>query len=179
MLENKEDEWQRLEEARERFIHELSKNIYLYGISESVGRLYGTVLFAESPMTLDQMSQELKMSKTSMSTGIRALLEANMVERVWQKGVRKDLYETENDWYKSFSTVFVKRWRTSVDNNLKAVYKLRSTLAELSGTEDETLQKTIETDTAKLDHAQRYYEWLQEVIALFESEEIFKIIPKK
>ena len=83
-----QDEWNKLEEARDRFIQEISKNMYLYGITESIGRLYGTVFFAEEPMTLDEMSKELGMSKTSMSTGIRMLSESDMVERVWRKGVK-------------------------------------------------------------------------------------------
>ncbi|KMK77761.1 GbsR/MarR family transcriptional regulator [Alkalihalobacillus pseudalcaliphilus] len=171
--------WEKLEQAREEFSHELSKNIHMYGISQSVGRLYGTVLFAEEPMTLDEMSQSIGMSKTSMSTGIRTLLEANMVDRAWQKGVRKDLYQSEDDWYKSFSTVFVKRWRNSVDNNLKAVEQHCSTLESLSNFEDESLQNAVQNDLIKMEHARNYYSWLNEVIHLFESGEIYNIIPKK
>ncbi|WP_353626298.1 hypothetical protein [Bacillus sp. JCM 19041] len=46
------------------------------------------------------------MSKTSMSTGIRQLAEANMAKKVWRKGVRKDLYTGEEDWYESFVAIF-------------------------------------------------------------------------
>ncbi len=174
-----EQEWNQLEYIREEFIHELSKNMYLYGISQSVGRLYGTVLFSDKPMNLDEMSQSLGMSKTSMSTGIRALLEANMVDRVWQRGTRKDLYQAEEDWYKSFSTVFLKRWRTSVDNNLKAVKKMREALNQFDCSPNEEIKRAIESDRAKLEYAQQYYEWLQEVILLFETEKIYQIVPKK
>ncbi|KGA98798.1 transcriptional regulator [Alkalihalobacillus alcalophilus ATCC 27647 = CGMCC 1.3604] len=180
MVEKKEhSDWEKLELAREEFSHELSKNIHMYGITQSVGRLYGTVLFANDPMTLDEMSQAIGMSKTSMSTGIRTLLDANMVDRVWQKGVRKDLYQSEEDWYKSFSAVFVKRWRTSVDNNLKAVEQHCLILKALSNNEDEELQQAIQNDYQKMDHAKKYYQWLQDVIHLFESGEIYNIIPKK
>lgn len=179
MSEKSAEEWEKLEQAREQFIHELSKNMYLYGISQSIGRLYGTVLFSDKPMTLDEMSTSLGMSKTSMSTGIRTLLEANMVDRVWQKGIRKDLYQPEEDWYKSFSTVFVTRWRTSVDNNLKAVKKMRQALNDLNDTDNEEVKEALCADLDKLDHAQKYYEWLQEVILLFENDEIYNIVPKK
>ncbi|GAF64199.1 GbsR/MarR family transcriptional regulator [Alkalihalobacillus trypoxylicola] len=170
---------EKLYQSREAFSHELSKNIHMYGITQSIGRLYGTVLFADEPMTLDDMSQAVGMSKTSMSTGIRTLLEANMVDRGWQKGVRKDLYQPEMDWYKSFSTVFVKRWKNSVDNNLKAVEKHENLLTQLVDTEDEHLKAMILSDLNKMSHARKYYQWLQEVIQLFESEEIYNIVPKK
>ncbi|WP_139367533.1 GbsR/MarR family transcriptional regulator [Bacillus alkalicellulosilyticus] len=169
-----------LEKARNRFTQEISKNMDLYGIHQSIGRLYGTVFFSEEPMTLDEMSKELGMSKTSMSTGIRALSDANMVERVWQKGVRKDLYQAEEDWYKSFSAVFVNRWRVAVDENLKAVEQLRKTLQDIENqTTDETIKQRISVDLEKAEKADKYYQWLGEVINLFENGEIYKIVPKK
>ncbi|WP_338001133.1 GbsR/MarR family transcriptional regulator [Shouchella clausii] len=99
---------QQLQEIREQFIHELSTNFHLYGINESVGRLYGTLLFENDTLTLDEMSRRLGMSKTSMSTGIRQLVDANMARKVWKKGVRKDLYIGEEDWYASFIAIFSK-----------------------------------------------------------------------
>lgn len=168
----------RLEAARDRFISEIAKNIHLYDLSPSTGRLYGTVFFSEEPMTLDEMSEQMGMSKTSMSTGIRSLVDANMVERVWEKGIRKDLYKTENDWYKSFSTVFIKRWRQATEMNLEAIRETEDQLRKiyLDTTEDEIRQK-VEIDLNKLTHAREYYEWLNEVIALFETGKIFDIVP--
>lgn len=173
-------ECDQIEEARQIFIQELSQNMHHYGITESIGRLYGTVLFAEHPLTLDEMSTSLGMSKTSMSTGIRVLMEANMVDKAWQKGVRKDLYQPIDDWYRSFSTVFVKRWQTSVENNLLAVHQMRDTLVQLKESQDqmETTNR-IDTDLEKLNHAENYYKWLTEVTELFESGEIYELIPKK
>lgn len=175
-----QDEWNKLEEARDRFIQEISKNMYLYGITESIGRLYGTVFFAEEPMTLDEMSKELGMSKTSMSTGIRMLSESDMVERVWRKGVRKDLYECEEDWYKAFSALFVNRWRTALNDNLEAANELYDMLTMLEKeTESEEFLNVLEIDKEKIIKAKNYYEWLNQVIQLFESGEIYKIVPKK
>ncbi|TSB48149.1 GbsR/MarR family transcriptional regulator [Alkalicoccobacillus porphyridii] len=176
-------ECDQIEQAREIFIQELAQNMHHYGISESIGRLYGTVLFAEHPLTLDEMSQSLGMSKTSMSTGIRVLMEADMVDKTWKKGVRKDLYQPVDDWYKSFSTVFVKRWKTSVEDNLLAVHQMRDTLLHLKNNEhfkaSSSSNERINTDLKKLDHAENYYKWLSEVTELFESGEIFDLIPKK
>lgn len=171
---------EQLKAARGRFISEIAKNIHLYDLSPSTGRLYGTVFFSEEPMTLDEMSEEMGMSKTSMSTGIRSLLEANMVERVWEKGIRKDLYQTEEDWYKSFSTVFIKRWRQATEMNLEAIGETEDQLQNLY---EETLQdeikEKVELDLKKLAQSREYYEWLNDVIALFESGEIYNIVPKR
>ncbi|WP_280771321.1 GbsR/MarR family transcriptional regulator [Salipaludibacillus daqingensis] len=175
-----EEDLLRLEEARNKFISEIAKNIHLYNISSSVGRLYGTVFFAETPMTLDEMSQSLGMSKTSMSTGIRALSEANMVERVWEKGIRKDLYKTEDDWYKSFSNVFITRWRNATELNMSAIKDSKKMMKELyNESNDESIKEKVDRDMEKLTKAEAYYEWLNEVVALFDTGEIFDIVPKK
>ena len=42
----------------------------LYGITRSAGILYGTMYLNEE-MTLDEMREELQMSKPSMSTGVK------------------------------------------------------------------------------------------------------------
>ncbi|RKL65117.1 GbsR/MarR family transcriptional regulator [Salipaludibacillus neizhouensis] len=174
------EEQQKLYDARERFITEIAKNIHLYNINSSVGRLYGTVFFAEKPMTLDDMSSSLGMSKTSMSTGIRALTDANMVERVWEKGIRKDLYKTEDDWYKSFSNVFITRWRNSTELNMRAIKETKESMEELlDKSENDDIINSAELDLEKLNGAEAYYEWLTDVISLFETDEIFKIIPKR
>ena len=173
-------EQEQLDAARGRFISEIAKNIHLYDLPPSIGRLYGTVFFSEDPMTLDEMSEEMGMSKTSMSTGIRSLVDADMVERVWEKGVRKDLYKTEEDWYKSFSTVFIKRWRNATETNLEAIGETEEMLNALKerADHDEVIEK-VNNDLEKLHRARKYYEWLNEVIALFETGEIFEIVPKK
>ncbi|WP_252315682.1 GbsR/MarR family transcriptional regulator [Sinobaca sp. H24] len=169
-----------LEQIRHQFISVIAQNMGLYNISETNGRLYGTVLFAERPMTLDEMSDALSMSKMSMSTGIRSLMEASMVERVWEKGVRKDLYQTEQDWYKSFTSVFVTRWREATDNNhqaaLQALKELRRLLL-LCEREEHT--EMIHMDIDKLEGAVEYYEWLDEVILIFESGKIFDWVPRR
>ncbi|SDO32586.1 GbsR/MarR family transcriptional regulator [Alkalicoccus daliensis] len=169
-----------LDKARDRFITEIANNVHLYDITNSIGRLYGTIFFAEKPMTLDEMSESLGMSKTSMSTGVRALSEANMIEKAWEKGVRKDLYRTNPDWYKSFSTVFIKRWSQSAAKNHQALCDTKQKLQELSKNADsEEVKHKASLDLEKLRSAEAYYEWLNEVISLFETGEIFNIVPKR
>ncbi len=183
MMDNNVQElqdYEKLKKARDRFVSEVAKNIHLYDISHSVGRLYGTVFFSEDAMTLDEMSDALGMSKTSMSTGIRSLVEANMVERVWEKGIRKDLYKTEDDWYKSFSNVFINRWRNATEQNTIAIQETKEMLQELNDTTgSDHLKQLIKSDLTKLKQAEAYYTWLDDVISLFETGEIFDIVPKR
>lgn len=61
---------QHIEEAKDLVINSIGETMDLYGINRSVGNLYGIMVF-EGSMTLDEMRQQLQMSKPSMSTGVK------------------------------------------------------------------------------------------------------------
>lgn len=175
-----QQEWDKLEQVREKVIHSIAQNMDLYGITSSIGRLYGTMFFQHQAMTLDEMRDALGMSKTSMSTGVRALLEINMVQKTWKKGVRKDLYTVEDDWYKSFIDLFTTKWRKGIEMNEEQINEAKQDLDQLAlNTQDDKLKMVVEQDLEKLKHAMEYYNWLERLVKSFESGEIFEFIPKK
>ncbi|WP_201779293.1 GbsR/MarR family transcriptional regulator [Guptibacillus hwajinpoensis] len=172
-----EDE--KLENARERVIDSISKNMDIYSVTPSVGRLYGAMFFEKEPMTLDEMKDKLQMSKTSMSTGVRTLLDLNMIEKVWRKGERKDLYEVKSDWYQTFTDFFCIHWRKGIEMNRDACKESITELMELL--EDDIPHEkriTAQEDLDRMSYALGYYEWLNKVVDLFESREIFDVIDK-
>ncbi|MED4531356.1 GbsR/MarR family transcriptional regulator [Metabacillus fastidiosus] len=171
----------KLNKARERVIKAISQNLNLYGISPSIGRLWGLLYFQNEPMTLDDMKLELGMSKTSMSTSVRSLTDLNMVNKVWKKGVRKDLYEVEEDWHQNFIDFFSTKWRNGVSMNIAAIEKSLNELKELLDIQDldNEILREINSDIEKLNKALDYYDWLNRLIDSLESHEIFEFIPKK
>jgi DNA-binding transcriptional regulator GbsR (MarR family) len=174
------DELQRLERARERVVESISNNMNLYGVTPSIGRLYGMMYFHNQPMTLDEMKEHLGMSKTSMSTSVRALLDLKMVEKVWKKGVRKDLYAVEEDWYQTFIELFCIKWRAGVSLNISAIRKSLDDLDQLMDVENTSdhIREQAVIDKQKLQRALEYYLWLNRLVDSFESQEIFDFIPK-
>jgi len=174
-----EENWAKYEETIEKFIQVIAKNMNLYGITSSVGRLYGALYFADRPMTLDDMRDALEMSKTSMSTGVRALAEMKMVEPAYKKGIRKDLYKSEEDWYKSFTSLFGNKWEKSTQSNLEEAEETIEELKQLKEeVDDPELVGKIDKDIDRLLYARDYYMWLLQFINVVESGEIFKYVPK-
>lgn len=172
-------DWDRYEETIDKFIQVIAKNMNVYGITSSVGRLYGVLYFSDKALTLDDMREELEMSKTSMSTGVRALSEMKMVESTFRRGIRKDLYETEDDWYKSFTSLFGNRWRQHTETNIEEADEAIEELATLSEeVADETLREKINRDIERLRYAKNYYKWLMRFIQVVETGEIFDYIPR-
>lgn len=177
--QQKNQDWNKYEETIEKFIQVIAKNMSLYGITASVGRLYGVLYFSDEPMTLDDMRDALEMSKTSMSTGVRALSEMKMVEPAYKKGVRKDLYKSEEDWYKSFTSLFGNRWRHHTETNIEEADEAIEELEKLARiTDDENLKEKIQKDIDRLEYAKNYYQWLMKFIRVVESGKIFDYIPR-
>jgi DNA-binding transcriptional regulator GbsR (MarR family) len=175
------NDYEKLLKARERCIDSMAQNMNLYGITPSIGRLYGLLYFSEEPMTLDKMKDELGMSKTSMSTSVRQLQELNMVEKVWKKGERKDLYNSSDDWYQSFTDLFSIKWRAGISLNISSINKSLKDLNELidSPTTEEGIRAEAKIDSDKLQYALEYYDWLNRLVDSLETNEIFNFIPKK
>ncbi|UOQ43517.1 GbsR/MarR family transcriptional regulator [Halobacillus salinarum] len=172
-------DWTRYEDTIEQFIQVIAKNMNLYGVTPSIGRLYGVLYFSDEPMTLDDMREALEMSKTSMSTGVRALSEMKMVEPSFKKGVRKDLYKSEEDWYKSFTSLFGSKWRHHTETNIEEADEAIQELVQIQErTSDQTLKDRIDQDVERLRYAQNYYRWLMKFIHVVESGEIFRYVPK-
>lgn len=168
----------KIHEIRHQFIASIAPSMDIHGVSETNGRLYGTMLFAKKPMTLDDMSEALGMSKMSMSTGVRGLMKAGLVKRVWEKGVRKDLYQTNDDWYQSFVSIFIKRWRPSIEINRQAALQAKHALVRLqSEVSDPQWIEQIDEDIMFIKEILRYYTWVEEVIYLFECGAIYDIVP--
>lgn len=172
---------EQLDKARERIIETIAQNIDLYGITPSAGRLYGMMYFHNDPLTLDDMKDELGMSKTSMSTSVRSLSDLKMVERVWKKGVRKDLYKIEEDWYQSFIDLFSTKWKSSISMHMIAIKKSMAELKNLASDPSisSEVQEIAAEDMEKLKYMSEYYEWLDRLVDAFENEDIFTLVPKK
>jgi DNA-binding transcriptional regulator GbsR (MarR family) len=176
-----EKQQESLQKIRKRVIEAIGKNMDLYGVTLSTGHLYGLLFFADKPMTLDDMGREMEMSKTSMSTSMRTLLDLKMVNKVWTKGSRKDLYEVEFDWYQTFTDYFAIKWRKAVEMNLqvlrKAIWEVDKLLMDESASVG--VKEVLQLDRDKMKQAESYYKWLDRLIDAMEDEKIYELVPKE
>ncbi|WP_028781958.1 GbsR/MarR family transcriptional regulator [Thalassobacillus devorans] len=117
-----------LEELHTKVIHEFSKTLEMFALSPGEARLFVTLYLNGEPMTLDEMSKALGKSKTAMSNGIKSLVDLNLVERVWKKGVRKDLYQADENLYRKFMTSYIQKWLDAAQQQEHSLKQIESTL---------------------------------------------------
>lgn len=167
-----------VEEAKDLVINSIGETMDLYGINRSVGNLYGIMVF-EGSMTLDEMRQQLQMSKPSMSAGVKKLQEYDIVKQQFTRGSRKQHFIAEKDFFTFFHNFFTKKWEREIDTNMEAVKDAEAILNPLLNNSDLTDEERQDIDKvkAKLDHSKVYYEWLAQLSEALETGEIFKYFP--
>lgn len=167
-----------IEEAKALVINSIAETMDLYGITRSAGVLYGTMYFSNE-MTLDEMREELQMSKPSMSTSVKKLQDLDIVKQTFHKGRRKYGFVAEKDFFKFFTSFFPAKWEREVKVNLTAIEMAQNELQEViqDGQLDERLKDEAKSLYQQLEDSKPYYAWLNKLAKSVESGEIFKYIP--
>ena len=117
------------------------------GFPRIAGRMMGFLLLHEGPYTLDELAEELQISKTSASTNARLLEQYGVIEHVTRAGDRRDFYQlADNHWERMFEIV-QKRMQRFHD-------VLDDTIASLSTNEEYGRRRLME--------AKRFHEFILE-----------------
>ena len=119
-----------------------------FGFSEMMGRLYGTLLLSPQPLSLDDLTEMLQISKGSVSMNMRSLERWGMAKEVWMRGDRKKYYEAEPELWKVIRNVLSGRERREVQLALQVlnnnVTRLRAAEDNLSPEEKELAEFYLE-----------------------------------
>lgn len=181
-MTNNQDELARekIEYAKDQVIGAISETMDLYGVTPSAGTLYATMYFNDQ-MNLDEMREELKMSKPSMSTSVRKLQRNGMVKRIFQRGSRKHTYSAEKDFFRSFMSFYCQMWEREAKMNLKAIKEAETHLEEIIDDEDVStdLRNEAQAHHDLLGKSKTYYRWLERLAISVRDEDIFDFLPKE
>ncbi len=75
------------------FVEQMGLMMDHAGGARTLGRLFGLLLAAQQPLSLDDMTTLLQVSKASISTNARRCEQVGLVHRVSKPGDRRDYYE--------------------------------------------------------------------------------------
>ena len=173
------DDSQRLDEARDVIISAIAQTMVIYGVTPSVGRIYGVLYFADKPMSLDDIKDQVAMSKASVSNGMRELLDTEMVIKVWKKGDIKDHYIAEKDFLRNFIAFFKKKLRQERNLIVKAIEQSQPVLQDIADNfSDSKASAAAKQDLKHLKDSEAYFNWTMRLANAMESGEIFNYFPK-
>ncbi len=83
--------------TRREMIEGCGRIFQLLGLPRSTGQIFGLLYLSPKPLSLDQMVEFLRLSKSSASIGTRHLISWKAIRQVWMPGERRDYFEAEGD----------------------------------------------------------------------------------
>ena len=79
------------------FIESMGRQFEEDGAPRIAGRLFGFLMLQEEPSSLDDVAEQLQVSKGSASSNARLLEQLGIAERVTRAGDRRDYYQISHD----------------------------------------------------------------------------------
>lgn len=116
----------KLESAQDRFIGSIGELCDSFGLNKFVAQLYAVLYLSDKPLSLDDITERLKVSKGNVSVNIRELEKWGAVRNIWVKGSRKDYYEANTD----IKGVILRKVQTGVQ---KRVTQISDMIDEFKG----------------------------------------------
>lgn len=108
-------------ESQERFVEAWGAMGALWGVNRSVARVHALLMASETPISLDEISDRLQISKGNASMSLRELRAWGVVRTAPLAADRRDYYVTEPDVWTMFFRILLERKRREFDPALQAV----------------------------------------------------------
>ena len=107
--------------ARESFINGISRISHFWGFPKAMGAIYGAIYLSPTPLSLDELVNQVGVTKGAVSTSVRTLERLNMVHKHLKVGDRKDYYTAETDFWKIIKGILREREKSEFDIALRSV----------------------------------------------------------
>jgi DNA-binding transcriptional regulator GbsR (MarR family) len=105
-----------------------------WGINRTVGQIYAVLFISEKPLTADDLTEKLGVSRSNVSMGLKELSSWRLVKLSHQPGDRRDFYSAPDDVWAIFKTLAQERQRREVEPTLSM---LRDALLESPASPEE------------------------------------------
>ena len=81
-----------------RFVEDVARLLAPWGVPRVAARLYGYLLLCPRPVSLDQITEDLEISKSSASVAARLLESYTLARRHSEVGTKRALYAVADDY---------------------------------------------------------------------------------
>lgn len=109
----------------ERFVLHFGEMGSRWGVNRTVGQMYALLFLSGKPLNADDIVNELGMSRSNVSMGLKELQSWRLVRMAHHPGDRRDYFTTPDDTWEIFRTLIEEKRRREIDPTLSL---LRDTL---------------------------------------------------
>lgn len=128
-----------LQQARSTFIEGMSRISSYWGFPKAMGAIYGAIYLAPNPISLDELVEQVGVSKGAVSTSVRGLERLGLVHKHFQLRDRKDYYVAEADFWRVVKTILKEREKSEFARALNAVTESLNLVNEATQPEEAEL----------------------------------------
>ena len=87
-----------LSSSKQGFIEDVARLLVPWGVPQTAARLYGYLLLSAEPVSLDRITADLEISKSSASVAARLLEKYTLARRHGERGSKRALYEVSDNY---------------------------------------------------------------------------------
>ena len=117
-----------LSKTRLEFIETTGRLCQKVGLPRSIGQIYGLLYLSSQSLSLDDIAEQLSISKGSVSTGTRQLAGWQAIRQVWIPGDRRDHFEAVGDIRQLLESVYRNFLRQNLEKGSRRLEDLKNTL---------------------------------------------------
>ena len=152
------------EATRSGFIEVGGNTTQSFGFGRIVGQIYALLYLSPRSLCLDEIADELHVSKASVSVTVRQLEGWSAVKRVWVKGDRRDFYEAESDFRAMLRSGVLSRIRRKLETSGVQLDQAEDSLKVALDTASDEERKDLEMVAGRLRHAKEFHNKLNTVL---------------
>ncbi|SCW38451.1 DNA-binding transcriptional regulator GbsR, MarR family [Paenibacillus tianmuensis] len=131
---------------------QMSRAFELEGFSPLVGKIFGLLLFAPKPVSLQEMADQLGVTKAAVSVQVRALEKYSLCQKVPMRSDRKDYYYLSDD----FTLTSMRATKQKIESMTKQCEELSFALKGMSQI-DETEKESFEVSKRRFEEVSAMY----------------------
>ena len=112
-----------------------------WGISRAMAEIFALLYLTPRPLTLEEMSQKLKTSRSNISLNVRGLIDLGVVHKVVFRGERKDYYSAESNVGKVAKLLALAKKKKELDPAMEIVENALAATADNTTSNDNEFYK--------------------------------------
>ncbi|HVX51191.1 MAG TPA: MarR family transcriptional regulator [Chitinophagaceae bacterium] len=114
----------KLAEAKEQFIQNWGVLGSQWGINRTMAQVHALLLVASSPLSTDDIMEQLSVSRGNANMNIRELIDWDLVYKTIVPGDRKEYFRAEKDIWKVATRIMQQRKKRELDPMIKVLNQL-------------------------------------------------------
>ena len=145
----------KLNEAKQQFIQSWGILGSQWGINRSMAQVHALLLIASSPLSTDDIMEQLSISRGNANMNIHDLMDWNLVEKVIVPGDRKEYFSAEKDIWKVATHIMYQRKKKELDPMIKVLNQLSDVEGDKRNPEVKAFTDTIDSIKSFAGHADK------------------------